>query len=142
MPTKLILAILPVGVRPYPHQTPPKTCRRRKSEHAKLPVAMSLRQCRVTVSDLEGVKHSVEVTASTLYQAVALGLVAIREQEWTADIAEGLNAVDVSVNTVAVMHSVRMQDFKKWLERDGGTPREITQRNYIRTILGLTENGK
>jgi hypothetical protein len=103
---------------------------------------MNLRLCRVTVSDLEGVKHSVEVTASSLYEAVALGLVAIQGQDWTGDIAEGLNTVDVSVSTVSVIHSVRMQDFRKWLERNGGKPNEITQRKHIRTVLGIVESPK
>ena len=103
---------------------------------------MNLRSCRVTVNDLEGVKHSVEVTASTLYEAVALGLMAIQEHDWTGDIAEGLNTVDVSVSAVSVTHSVRMQDFRKWLERKGGKPNEITQRNHIRTVLGIVERPK
>ena len=98
---------------------------------------MGLRYCRVTVCDMEGVKHSVEVTASTLYEAVALGLVAIREQDWTGEIAEGLNTVEVSVTAVPVMHSVKMQDFNKWLSRKGGTPSDISQRSHIRQILGL-----
>jgi hypothetical protein len=80
------------------------------------------------------------VTASSLYEAVALGLMAIQGQDWTGDIAEGLNTVDVSISTVAVMHSVRMQDFRKWLERNGGTPKEITLRNHIRQALGIVEN--
>lgn len=98
---------------------------------------MSLRLCRVTVCDMEGVKHSVEVTASTLYEAVALGLVAIREHDWAGEIAEGLNTVDVGVTSVPVMHSVRIQDFNMWPSRNGGTPNEITQRKHIRRILGL-----
>ena len=97
---------------------------------------MSLRSCRVTVCDMAGVKHSVEVTASTLYEAVALGLVAIREHDWASEIAEGLNTADVSVTPLPVMHSVRIQDFNKWLSRSGGTPNEISQRNHIRKILG------
>jgi len=101
---------------------------------------MSLRSCRVTVCDMEGVKHSVEVTASTLYEAVALGLVAIREQDWAGEIAEGLNTVDVSVAAVPVMHSVRMQDFNTWVSRKGGTPNDISQRSHIRQILGLGQN--
>jgi len=117
----------------YRNNTPWRT----KGEYATLPVAMSLRLCRVTVCNLEGVKHSVEVTASTLYEAVALGLVAIREQDWAGEIAEGLNTVDVSVTAVPVLHSVRMQDFNKWLSRKGGTPSVIRQRKHIRQILGL-----
>ena len=111
-----------------------------KSEYATLPVAMSLRCCRVTVCDMDGVKHSVEVTASTLYEAVALGLAEIREQDWAGEIAEGLNTVEVSVTTVPVTHSVRIQDFKKWIGRKGGTPYDISQRKHILQILGLTGN--
>ena len=99
---------------------------------------MNLRLCRVTVWDMEGVKHSVDVTASTLHEAVALGPVAIHEHDWAGVIAAGLNTVDVSVTTVPVMmHSVRMQDFNKWLRRKGGAPNDISQRNHIRQILGL-----
>jgi len=99
---------------------------------------MSLRLCRVTVCDMEGVQHCAQVVASSLYEAVALGLVAIREQAWAGEIAAGLNTVDVSVSSVPVMHSVKVQDFNRWLSRKGGTPSEITQRNNIRRILGLS----
>lgn len=101
-----------------------------------------MRACRVTISDLDGVKHTVEVTAATLYEAVALGLVAVRAHEWAGEIAEGLNTVDVSVTAAPVVHSVRVQEFKKWLGRNGGTPREITQRNHIREMLGFAEGPK
>ena len=42
----------------------------------------------------------------------------------------------VSVTDVRVGHQVKLADFTKWLERQGGTPREITQRLRIRSILG------
>jgi len=98
---------------------------------------MSMRLCRVTVCDMEGVEHRLEVTASTLYEAVALALVAIREQDWAGEIAAGLNTVEVSVITLPVLHTVRMQDFNNWLSRKGGTPNDISQRTHIREILGL-----
>ena len=101
--------------------------------------AMSLRLCRVVVSDLEGVMHTVEVTASTLYEAVALGLSAIRKQEWAAETPHGLNTVDVRVSAVAMTHSVKMLDFHRWLDRKGGSPREIALRNHLRMILGLRD---
>ena len=103
---------------------------------------MSFRLCRVTLINLEGVRHTVEVTASALYEAVALGIMAIREQEWAGKIAEGLNTVDVSVSNVPVTLSVMMQDFTKWLHRNCGTPREITHQNHVREILGLGKDGK
>lgn len=59
---------------------------------------------------------------STLHEAVALGLVAIREHDWTGEIPDGLKTVEVSVSTVSVTHAVRMQDLKKWINRTGGKP--------------------
>jgi hypothetical protein len=52
---------------------------------------MRVRSCRFTIPDLDGVSHTVEVTAATLYEAVAQGLAAIRGNEWVAEIAEGFN---------------------------------------------------
>jgi hypothetical protein len=94
-----------------------------------------LRSCRVTIEDMNGVTHTVEVTAETFYEAVAQGLAAIRGNDWAAGIAEGLNAVRVSVANVRVEHAVKMVDFKKWLERPGGSPREVGQGQRIRGIL-------
>ena len=98
---------------------------------------MPLRSCRVSIKDLEGVKHTVEVTAETLYEAVALGLVAVRGNDWVMGIAQGTNAVHVSVVDIPIEHSVKIQDFNDWLQRTTGAPREISKRLRIKTILGL-----
>jgi hypothetical protein len=60
---------------------------------------------------MDGVSHTVEVTATTLYEAVAQGLAAIRGNEWVAGIAQGLNVVKVSVANVRVEHEVKLMDF-------------------------------
>jgi hypothetical protein len=86
---------------------------------------------------MDGVSHTVEVTAATLYEAVAQGLAAIRGSEWVAGIAQGLNAVKVSVADVRVEHEVKLMDFTKWLEKPGGSPREMSDRHRIRSILGM-----
>ena len=104
---------------------------------------MSVRTCKVTIQDMEGVSHTVEVTAETLYEAVALGMAAIRSDDWVTGIAQGLNPVKVRVTNVPVEHEVRLMEFTKWLERKGGSPREITDRKRIRSILGMEKsNGK
>src|ERR1700674_573152 len=100
---------------------------------------MSVRTCKVTIEDMNGVSHAVDVTAETLYQAVALGVAAIRTDEWVTGIAQGLNPVKVRV-IVAIEHEVRLMDFTKWLDRDGGSPREITDRKRIRSILGMEKS--
>lgn len=98
---------------------------------------MPLRSCQVTIRDMDGVSHTVEVTAATLYEAVAQGLAAIRGNEWVAGIAEGLNTVKVSVANVRVEHEVKLNDFTKWLDKAGGSPREMSDRHRIRSIRGL-----
>jgi hypothetical protein len=98
---------------------------------------MPVRSCRVTVRDMDGVDHTVQVTAATLYEAVALGLASLRGEEWVGAIPEGLNAVRVSVTNIPIEHSVRIQDFNAWLRRESGTPRERTDRARVREILRL-----
>jgi hypothetical protein len=98
---------------------------------------MTVRACRVTITDTEGVAHTVEVTASSLYEAVALALTALRGNQWAGGIPDGFNPVKVKVTDVPVEHEVKMKDFTSWLERRGNTPREVTDRKKIREILGI-----
>jgi hypothetical protein len=98
---------------------------------------MTTRACRVTIQDLDRVSHTVEVTASTLYEAVAQGLAAIRGKEWVAGVEQGIGVVKVSVSEVRVEHEVKLADFTKWLETRGRSPREVTQRQKVREILGM-----
>jgi len=100
---------------------------------------MPVRSCRVSIKDMEGVKHTVEVTAETLYEAVALGLVAVRGNDWVTGIAQGMNTVQVSVVDVPIEHSVKLQDFQSWLERTTGAPKELSKRSRIKNILGLPQ---
>jgi hypothetical protein len=95
---------------------------------------MAVRSCRVTIQDLEGIAHSVEVTAETLYEAVAQGLTALRRSDWVAGFQQGIK---VSVADVRVEHQVKLGDFTQWLERKGGSPRDVFQRKKLRSILGM-----
>jgi hypothetical protein len=48
-----------------------------------------------------------------------------------------VNTVKVRVTSVAVEHEVLLKDFINWLDRNGGSPREMTERNRIKSILGM-----
>lgn len=98
--------------------------------------AMGVRSCRVTITDVEGVSHTAEVTASTLYEAVALGLKAIRGHEWVEGVSGQFGTVRVAVMTIPVEHSVKLKDFTAWLQRTAGSPSDVTARKRIREILG------
>jgi hypothetical protein len=98
---------------------------------------MPLRSCRVTIQDIDGISHTVDVTAGTLFEAVAQGLAAIRGNEWVTGIAQEANVVKVSVADIRVEHNVKLKDFTAWLERPPRSPREVTDRQKIRSILGM-----
>jgi len=106
-------------------------------KRTRYPASVEMKSCRVTVSDMEGVAHTVEVTAATLYEAVAMGLRQIRGNDWVEGLAGALNTVTVCVKNVQVEHAVRIGEFTKWLERKGGSPAEVTKRKKIKEILGM-----
>jgi len=83
---------------------------------------MAVRSCRVTIQDLEGIAHTVEVTAESLYEAVAQGLAALRGSDWVAGFQQDI--VKVSVADVRVEHQVKLTDFTKWLEKQVGSHRK------------------
>ena len=93
---------------------------RTKTEHVTVIPLMAARTCRVTTTDLEGVSHTAEVTGTTLYEAIALGLAALRDNDWVAGILEGLAAVRVLVTSIPIEHTVKMQDFTNWVKREDG----------------------
>src|SRR3974377_2424539 len=90
------------------------------------PEAMSVRSCRVTIQDLDGTSHTAEVTARSLFEAVAQGLSALRKNEWVEGIEERFGFVKVSVADVRVEHQVKIADFMKCVVRKGHTPHKTT----------------
>ncbi len=97
---------------------------------------MAAKACRVSVRDLKGVDHAVEVTADSLFEAVARGLRLLQEGDWVPEIIGGLATVKVTVTQPEIEHTVRMKDFERWLGAVGGSPADVVQRDRARSILG------
>lgn len=57
--------------------------------------------------------------------------------DWAADFGEGIYVVKLPIAEIWVEHEVKLKDFKSWLERSGGCPCEIIERQKIRGILGM-----
>ncbi len=95
-----------------------------------------LRACKVSVRDIREVEHTIDVTAETLFEAVASALAALQQDNWAGEIAQGLNTVSVLVQQPPVRHELKMQDFLSWLGRKGGSPAEIMLREKVAKLLG------
>jgi hypothetical protein len=82
------------------------------------------------------VEHSIEVTADSLYEAVAHGLRAFRENDWVDEVGRGRTMISVVVRHPELQHKVRVQDFERWLESQGRTPAEMSLKARLRDLLG------
>jgi hypothetical protein len=89
--------------------------------------------CIVSYQDHEKIRHSVEVTAETLYEAAALGLKALNVPIRNS----GALAIDVKVKSPETTHTVLGSSLKEWLARQGRSPKEITLKNRLRKLLGI-----
>ncbi len=101
-----------------------------------------LRACKVSVRDIRDVEHTIDVTAETLYEAVASALTALQQDKWVEEIPQGLNTVRVLVQQPPIHHEVRMQDFLSWLGRKGGSPSEIVLREKVSKLLGRPSSSR
>ena len=97
---------------------------------------MILRTCKVSVTDIQDVEHSVEVTAATLYEAVATALAALQQDNWVGEIGQGFTMVTVIVQQPPVKHEVKMKDFVSWLGRQGRSPAEVILKQKLEKLLG------
>ena len=97
---------------------------------------MVLRTCTVAVKDVQDVEHSIEVTAETLYEAIATALAVLQKDNWVAEIGQGFTTVSVLVQQPPVKHEVKMKDFLSWLNRQGRSPAEVILKQKLEKILG------
>ena len=69
---------------------------------------MALRTCTVSFAGPSGVRHSVEVTAESIYEAAALGVSALKNSGWTDAIAPGTE-LEIQVREPATCHRLTVQ---------------------------------
>ena len=96
---------------------------------------MALKICRVSCVDLGGIEHAVEVTAGSLYEAVAQALQIFRDNDWIESIGRGQTAILVKVKHPETEHMVRVQDFERWLQANPRSPAEMVLKNRLRELL-------
>ena len=81
---------------------------------------MPVRPCIVSFSDAEGLRHSVEVQAESLYEAAILALKTFREHHC---VPGPVARLDVEVHT-RVTHSVTVAKIEAWLKGGACSPAE------------------
>jgi hypothetical protein len=82
------------------------------------------------------VSHTVEVTASSVFEAVALGLTVLRDGRRL--IPDGFAPARVHLADGSAEYQVRLRAFTRWLDRRGNSPKEVIDRKKLRRMLGLS----
>ena len=100
---------------------------------------MPLSRCRVSFSDSDGVQHGIDVDADSLYEAVAIAVGQLREDDLSPAAPTPNTEFIVMVYRQPTEHRLFLKQVLKWAEpttRDG--PAGITKRQRVRALLGAS----
>ena len=89
---------------------------------------MPARSCFVSYVDSEGLRHSVEVQAETLYEAAALAIAAFRRHDCVPGLASNL---DIEIRT-SVIHTLPFRKVQDWLNGGAKSPKEAILKKRLR----------
>jgi hypothetical protein len=85
------------------------------------------------MTDPQGVRRSVQVTADTLFEAAALAVYAFKKVGFTDFVS---NVFEIEVREPVVKHQVSIGQIKKWLDGNVSDPRERSRRAKLKAMLG------
>jgi len=96
---------------------------------------MAFRTCTVSFEDVRGVRHTVDVGAESLFEAVAVAVSRFRSDAWTEPMARS-TIFEVEVREPATRHSVGLRHVERWLVSASPSPQEAAKKTKIRAMLG------
>jgi len=92
-----------------------------------------IQKCKVSFIDRRGVHHAVNVQAATLFEAVCRASAVFRhsvveDPTWAAEFV-------VEIVEQPKSYRVKTAEMKKWLARNGKSPRDLLHRKRLRETL-------
>jgi len=87
--------------------------------------------CLVSYLDTEGMRHTVEVDAESLYEAAVLAIRTFRQHDCEPGHSSRL---EVEVRS-SVTHIVTSRTIHEWLNGGAKTPREAVLKDRLRALL-------
>ena len=96
--------------------------------------AVGIRVCTVSFQDRRGIRHSVDVEAESLYEAVVFAVRRFREDIWAEQVAKG-TLLDVEVREPATKYSISLRQVEGWLAGVTSNPSEGMKKAKLKMIL-------
>jgi hypothetical protein len=87
--------------------------------------------CVVSYLDTSGIRHTVEVEAGSLYEAVVLGVQAFREHD--CDPGE-VRPIDVEMRK-SIIHTLTLRRVQEWLNGACKSPKEKVTKERLKALL-------
>jgi len=82
-----------------------------------------------------GVRHSVEVTAESVYEAAAFGVSALRNSGWADAIAPGTE-LEIQVREPATTsHRLTVRQIQRWCDGVAISPDETLKKRRLKQLL-------
>jgi hypothetical protein len=94
---------------------------------------VGVRACNVSFVGTSGVRHSVDVTAETLYEAAASALSVFRKSEGADEIGPGTE-LHVSVRLPEATHTVTVSQIRRWCDGVAVSPEKSRNAGHSVTI--------
>lgn len=95
---------------------------------------MAVRACSVTITDAEGVRHTIDVTAESLFEAAVLALTTFKNDGWT-DTVGPATTLEVEVRNPGVRHSVSVLQIQRWIQGVTSSPNERVKKDRLARLL-------
>ena len=111
----------------------PRTSSRRNKTNL-LSCRVPPRSCTVSFTGPSGIRHSIDVTAESLFEAAALGLSMLRKRGWSEPIAPGTQ-LEVKVREPATTHTLSVLQIQRWCDGVAISPDEVLKRQRVKRLL-------
>lgn len=93
---------------------------------------MPARTCTVSFTGHDGIRHSVNVQAETLYEAVALAVREFRAHDCPPSTA---SEMEVEARTPSVKHTVSMGKLRTWLQSSAKSPSDKIMKERLKGMM-------
>ena len=96
--------------------------------------AVAIRACTVSFTGPSGVRHSVDVTAESVYEAAALGVSVLKKDGWVDVVAPG-SMIEIRSREPAICHRITMQQILRWCDGIAVSPDETIRKRRLKKLL-------
>jgi hypothetical protein len=95
---------------------------------------MTTKTCTVSFTAPSGVRHSVEVSADSLFEAAIVGFSLLKRDGWVEPVAPGTR-LEIEVKHPGTKHLVSLAQLQRWVDASAISPDETVKKRKLRSLL-------